>query len=256
MVFVTDVDIAAFRHFQSIGQSFGNFISPDFKHFIAVLEIEFIGFHFHAAFIRHGGPGLNAQHDFMRLGVFAPEIMDVVGGNHRNAGFVCQGNQFPVDLFLFVQMVIHQFDVEILFAEDVQMLIQHFFGGGNSAVQCCDFQFPGETCARSDQSLGMRRQKSLVRTGFIIKTAGVRIGNDVTEIVVSDIVFRQQNQVVSFDMGNGTVAFFAAVRRNIRFAADNRFQSCFLHGVVKFQTAAHHAVVGDGARFHSRILNC
>ena len=83
----------------------------------------------------------------------------------------------------------------------------------------------------------------------------MRIGNDMAEIMVSDIILRKQDQMISLDMGNGTVPLFIAVGRHVSLAADNGLEPGFLHGVVKLKTSAHDAVVGNGTGFHSGILD-
>src|SRR5205823_7076053 len=53
----------------------------------------------------------------------------------------------------------------------------------------------GETSAKADQTVGMRRQQILVDARAIIKTIEMRRRNQLHQIAIASLVFRQQGEM-------------------------------------------------------------
>ncbi len=126
--------------------------------------------------------------------------MHVIGRNDRHTGLFCERNQSFVDLFLLLKMVIHQFDIEVFFSEDIKIFVKHFFSGFHTEVADSAVDLYRKAGARRDQNLGVSRGKCVVRSGLIVKSAGMRIGNDMTEIMIADIILCKQDQMIAFDV--------------------------------------------------------
>jgi len=62
--------------------------------------------------------GRDAQQDVLGFGVLGMHVVQVVGGDQRRADLLGQPEQIGAHLRLDRQAVIHQFDVEVLLAED------------------------------------------------------------------------------------------------------------------------------------------
>ena len=98
------------------------------------------------------------------------------------------------------------------------------------------------------------REKFAVDAGLVVETRHVRFGIELAEVVVADVVFRQQDQVKPLDVRDAGLLFQTAAGRDVRFAADDRLDAGLLHGVVELVAAAHDAVVRDGDRLHAVFL--
>ena len=255
MILIADCDIAAFGDFDGVGQRFGNLVSENGEHLVAIFEIELVGLHAHPPLVRHRGAGLDAEHDFMRLRVFAPEVVHVVRGDDRDSRLLCQRDQAPVDLLLLGKIVIHQLDIEVFLPEDVEIFVENLFRRLHAGIADCAVDLPGQTRARGDEAFGVRGEEGLVGPRLVVESARVGVGDDVAEIVIADIVFREQDQMVSLDVGDRAVALFAAAGSHIGFASDNRLELGFFHRVVKFEASSHDAVIGDRARLHAGVFD-
>ena len=85
-----ELDVAALRDLPGAVDGVFEF-AEERHHFVARLEIEIGMIPVHAVGIGHGLAGLDAHQNFVRAGVFAAQIVRVVGGDERNAGFDARG---------------------------------------------------------------------------------------------------------------------------------------------------------------------
>ena len=93
------LNVALFRQLNGVVARLGE-IAHDFAHLLLGLHIELVVFEAHAVFVVHVGAGADAQHDVLRAGVLARQIMEVVGGDGLQAQFVGDFHQFDVHLVL------------------------------------------------------------------------------------------------------------------------------------------------------------
>ncbi len=77
--------------------------------------------HAHTVRIVDGGIGLYAQQEFLCLSVVLSDVMDIVGGHQGYVQFVCESDQFLVNLDQLWDVVVLQFQVEPLGAEKVSV---------------------------------------------------------------------------------------------------------------------------------------
>ena len=271
MVFVPDRHIAAFRHFQRIGQGFRDFAAEDLVHLITGLEVKFIGGESHPVWHIHGGAGLDTQQQLMTPGVFLAQIVYVIGRHQRHFHIFGELDQDLVDQFLLLDhlpeifllirgqggirsrltAVIHDLQIEIPAPEDVQIIRQHLFGFVVPAVPCRHRDLALQTRTHADDPLVILRQQFLVDTRFVVEPCGVRLGDQLAEVVIPLLILRQQDQVVRPLFLTFHTLDQTRSRRHVCFTPDDRFEVRFLHGIVKFQTAPHDPVVGQCHRFHA-----
>ena len=81
-----DLDVATGSDIQSARERVRQ-IAKDLSHFLSGLEIELVGCKFHAMRVAHGLARLDTKHDFLCVRVFVVEIVTVVRGYERDAGF-------------------------------------------------------------------------------------------------------------------------------------------------------------------------
>jgi hypothetical protein len=127
--------------------------------------------------------------------IAAPEEVNVVGRDQTEPEFAGEFWQMRIALLLLGHSVIVQLDEKISRAENVAIFrgqILRFFNvaGLKSAVN-----FTGETTAQADQTVRMRRQQILVDARPIIKTVQMRRRNQLDQIAIARLVFRQQGEM-------------------------------------------------------------
>ena len=271
MVLVADRHIAAFCHLQRIGQSFRYFIAEDLIHFIAGFEIEFIGGESHPVWHIHRGTGLDAQQQLVAPGMFPAQIVYVIGRHYRYFHILGQLKQDLVDQFLILDQlpeifllirgqggirsrfspVIHDFQIEIPASEDIQIIRQQLFCFIVTAVPCRHGDLALKTGTHTDDPLVILRQQFFINTGLVVESRGVRLGDQLAEIVITLLIFRQQDQVICPLFLSLHTFEQTRARRHIGFAPDDRLEVRLFHGVMKFQTAPHDPVIGQCHRFHA-----
>ena len=73
----------------------------------------------HAIGIAHGLAGLNAHEDFVRAGVVTAQIVRIVGGDQRDAGFLRELVHQRDQALVLIEAVVLNLEEEIVAAEDV-----------------------------------------------------------------------------------------------------------------------------------------
>ncbi len=100
-----DLYVAARGNIHGAAQRFGQF-TKYLRHFRGGLEIKLVSGKFHAMRIAHGLAGLDAQQNFLgvRVGVF--QVVAIVGGHQRNAGFFRETHEVRIDGPLDIQALV------------------------------------------------------------------------------------------------------------------------------------------------------
>ena len=93
-------------------------------------------------------------------------------------------------------------------------------------------------------------QQFLVDARFVVKTIQVRFGDDLDQVLVTGLIFGEQNQMISRIARTAGLFVEARTGGDIGLATDDRFQALFVGRLVKFDRAIHAAMVGDRDRRH------
>jgi len=202
----------------------------------------------HARRVAHGFAGLDAEQDFVCAGIVAAQIVRVVGGYQRQAGFRRQ----PVDgrhqaLILF-EVVVLNFEEEIAFAEDVRVGV----GGTAGIVVAVGQQDFGNVAAQAgghaDQPFGVPREQVLVDAGLVVEAFQEACGDQVDEVAIAFLGLAEQDQVI---VAVGVAAAgFVPLLRDVDLAADDRMHAIGLGDVVDLHGAEQVAMVGRGDGGH------
>ena len=110
--------IATFSNSDGVGKRLGRFRKKRL-HFFRGADIELIGGHGHPVGVFNGFSRLDTQQDIVRLGMFDIQIMTVIGGNQGNRQFPAQFDQSLVGNLLIGNPVFHDFQIEIVFTENI-----------------------------------------------------------------------------------------------------------------------------------------
>jgi hypothetical protein len=175
--------------------------------------------------------------------------MAVGGGDERQALFSRQRADAVVDGQLLLQRVALDLQIEAV-AED-GLEVAHFparlvhvaapHRAGNGACHA-----GGER----DQALAVRLQQRLVDTRVVIEAVGERLGAQVPEVPVADVVLGEQHQVVAHPLALVTHPLLTG---DVRLEADHGLDAAFLGLLVEVDHSEHVSVVGDGHRLHPRL---
>ena len=243
-----ELEVAAFGDPQSIRNCLRNLGAENIVHLIISFVVKLLMVHHrHAVGIVKLTAGRDAEQHVLRAGMFLADVVNIVCRDQRQFEFSGEFDQLTVDQFLFLNAVVLHFQIEILLAENIQILGQDFAGFLFSAVEKRARDFSLNTGGKRNQPFTVRRKELFVGPRFVIESAQLGIGYDFTEIDVSRLVCCKQNQMIAADMRNRWIVHKFARRSNVDFASDDRFDSGGSHFFVKFNRAAHDTVVGHGA---------
>ena len=113
-----DLHVAAAGDIHGAAECLGN-LAKHACHLRGCLKIKLIRRELHAPFIAHGLAGLNAQQDFLRVGIVVMQIVAVVRRYQRNSGLLRQSHQIRVHALLDFEALILNLEKEIIFSENV-----------------------------------------------------------------------------------------------------------------------------------------
>ena len=147
-----------------------------------------------------------------------------------------------LDVGIFLAVNLHDFDerlARLLLVADAQPLVDR---AGNAA---------GE----ADDALGILPQRVAVHAGFaVVETFEISLGNEFAEVVPALVVFREQRHVRGALAAGELLLVLHLPRREVDFAAKDRFHPGLEALLVEFDRAVEVAVVGHRHRWHPQFL--
>ena len=183
----------------------------------------------------------------MRVRMALLDVMDVVRCDELQAELLRPLNKVPVDLGLFGDAVILEFEIKIVRAERLFEPVNRLARLGQLVAHDPIRYFAGETAGEGNQPVLVRGQQFLVYARLVIITGQMRLGGELDEVFIAGGVLRQQQQVM-IHVASAAAGFLfqPAARRDIDFAADDGFDAFFAGSLIEINDAVHGAVVGDG----------
>ncbi len=108
-----------------------------------------------------------------------------------------------------------------------------------------------DTAGKSNKALMILLQKFFIYPRPVVETLKVSFGSEVNEILVSSLIFGEENEVVMvFISGTATEA---TALSDINLTADNRFYPGLSGCLVELNHAVHHTVVGYSQAVHTQL---
>ena len=179
--------------------------------------------------------------------------MSVVGSCHGDARLPGKLDKLRQNGSILLQTVILQFDVVILCTEQIPIPQRSRLCALVVPCQNGLRDLARKTGRKADQSLVVLLQKLLIHTGLGIKALHKPGRDHFDQVLITGLVFAQQNQVVV------AVDFIYLIKAgaggNIHFAPDDGLDTRLFSGFIKLHTAVHHAVVGAGNGSLSTLLH-
>ncbi len=96
-------------------------------------------------------------------------------------------------------------------------------------------------------------QHLVIHAGFIIEALHKALGYNFHEVVVSGIIFRQQNQMIITILSVRIFPVKAGSRRHIDLTADDGLDAHLPCRPVKVDDTVHDTMVGDGHAVHAKL---
>ncbi len=154
------------------------------------------------------------------------EVVHVVGGNQFQAKLLRPGNQMPVDLGLFGQAVVLQFEVEVIRPESLLEPINRLARLGQLVLLNQLRDFARQAARERDEPVLVRGQQFFVNAGLVVIALQMGGGRELDEILVAGLILGQEEQVViNVPRSRSSLLLEAAAGRNIDLAADDRLDA-------------------------------
>ena len=173
--------------------------------------------------------------------------MHVVRGDELEPELLRPGDELPVDRHLLGQVVVLQFQVEILRAEHLLEPVHRLARLRRLLLLNPLRDFAGQTAREHDQAVLVRREQFLVDARLVVIAGQVRFGREPDQVLVAGLVLGQQHEVmIHVAPAAGGPFLKPAARRHVGFATDDRFDALVARRLVEINRPVHRAVVGDG----------
>ena len=250
-------DVAFVGDFERRGQALRMF--PErLGHLLGTLEVELVVRELHAVLVTDELAHADAQHEVLGVGIFLPEVVQVVGTDDLEAHLAGELAQRVVETRLADAVVGHdlgalvlQLDVEVVLAEDVDEGLRPLLGDFVLAAVDGLGDDAGDAGAGRQDAVMILAQRLERDARFVVEALRGGIRDDAHEVAVTAVVLGEQDHVIEL----GTlVARERGVGREVDLAADDGLDAGLDGRLVELRAAVHVAVIGDGDGGHAELL--
>ena len=187
-----NIHIAALRYFMGIIQGIGG-VWENFPHLFLRLQIKLAPLIPHPVLIRHLLACLDAEQDIMGLDVFFINIMAVVGRRKRDAQLLAHAQQPLVYRLLRRYSVVLKLQEKIALSENFLIAEGRFAGLLIHPSGEITLHLASQAGAQGDDSLTVLPEHFKIHPRLIIKAFDKPFGYNLHQVLVSHIIFRQQD---------------------------------------------------------------
>ena len=224
----------------------GGGILEERRHLLGAFYKELVRVEFEAVGLLNLGPGLHAEHHVVGVGVFAAQVMRVVGRHERNPQLALQAKEIGPDLPLVGQPLILNFKKEVLFPK-----ISRYWPA--TALACLVLarhqgfaQFARKAAGKADEPLGVFREVPLAHPWLAVEAVQRGFRRQPDQVAVAFLVLGQHQQVVVLVVGGiGAVVLGLA---HVKLAAEDGLYALGLGRLKEMHGPVNVAVVGHGHR--------
>ena len=185
-------DIAPFGDPLRVLERF-RYIAKEVPHLVLGLQVELLGAQVHARLFLEGMVRLDAEEDLLGAGVFLSQVVRVVRAHHRDARLPGESDELGADLRLFRHAVVLDFDEEVAFPEDVEVLEGTGLRLFIVAVHEGRRYIARQTARQGDEPLRVFPQDLPVHAGFAVKALREGEGHEFHEVRVPLVVLTEED---------------------------------------------------------------
>ena len=141
------------------------------RHLFGRLEIKLVGGKFHALGVAHGLAGLNAHQDFLGVRIGVGQVVAVVRGDQRNAGFLGEPDEFAIDAVSCLEALVLNFEEKISFAENIAQAVSAFLGLIVFLRKNRIGDFAAQARGKRDQAFAVLGEQFVIDARLVIKAS-------------------------------------------------------------------------------------
>ena len=254
-VLLLEVELAEVGHGLGVGQDL-RVVRKERLHLLLGLDVRLLAGEAEALGVVEVAAGADGEQHVVRLGVFAPEIVRVVGGHDADAQLLAQPEHPLGDQPLLGDPVALDLEPEAVPSVHPREPFGAALGLLVAALPEVQRHLAREARREADDPLAVLLQALLVDSRPPVEPLGVPDGGQPDEVLVAGAVLREQDEVA---VGGGRVARLLArlarPEREVGLEAEDRPDLGRLGGVVERPGRVHVAVVGDGQAVHAELLD-
>ena len=153
-------------------------------------------------------------------------IVTIIRGDQRDSQLPVQVNQALVDHLLLMQSIGLEFEIEPLRTEDGEKFLGGYGRGIDLFVVEEGGNLTAETARQRDQAGTVAVQQGLVDAGFVMEALRVSVADQANQVVVSDGVLDQQDQVIVVTGPRRGRLVQPISPGHVDFAPNDRLHSC------------------------------
>jgi len=124
IVNLAELEIAALGNLHGARGHAGR-IGEERGHLVGALDEELVGVEFEAIGVLNFGVGLDAEHYVVGVGVFAAEIVRVIGGDKGDFELALEAEEVVLDFALGFEALVLNFEIKVALAEDIAIFESH-----------------------------------------------------------------------------------------------------------------------------------
>lgn len=166
--------------------------------------------------------------------------MAVVRRHQRNLQFLAHPHQALVDRPLRRDAVILQFQKEIVRSKDIAVFLRRLARFLIHASRQIPRDLARQTRAECNNAFMVGSQHLVIHTRFIIKALDKALGDDLHQILIAGIIFRQQNHMIIAILAASRLPVKTRSGRHIDLTADDRldpiFPGCPVKSITPYMT--------------------
>ncbi len=208
-------------------------------HLVRRLEEELVGVELPVVRVLERVAGLDAEERLVGSCVLVPEVVDVAGGDERQAGGLRGTGEHGVDPSLDVEPGVLHLDVDGALAEDLAEPVELRRGVVLAALLERLADLPGETSGERDQPLAVALEQVPVDAGLVVVALEVAEARELDQVRVPGVVLREQCEV------RVPLGLRLAVLGDVDLAAEHRLHAVLLGLLDELNRPGEGAVIGQ-----------
>jgi len=252
VMLLLELDPAALGDVHRVGHQLRP-VGEQLRHLVRRLEVRLLPVEGEAVGIALQDPRADAEKRVVHVGVFAPQVMGVIGDHYGEAQLIGQLEDARVDLVLTLDaVVLHLEKVAVREGAGVEVgrRFRVFVAPELEVLR----DLPRQAGAEHDHSLAVLREDLVIEAGLPVEALRVTTRRETHEVAVSREVAGQEHQVrVLGRCVLGALLLPPIAVGHVGLEPDDRLDALLLRLLLELPGAVQIAVVGDGQGRHAQL---